>query len=696
MPPPADKNLQIMLLVAVALNVIPHTLAMPPWVTVAAVSFLLWSALRIQRNWSLPPKSLRAFLTFAGCAAVFVQWKTILGQEPATALLVYLATLKLLESANYRDAMLVIFTSYFLLMAHLLSSQSLASTLYMAFDVLVVTTLMYQVHRRDRRSSIRAFRPAFKLLAISLPVWIFLFLMFPRFSAGFFRLKVQPSNGTGFSDRINPGDIASLADSEVVAFRATFRGSVRPAMDDMYWRGAMLHFAGQGLRWSRDNEVLPDRISEKAAKGRDVYIQEIVLEPNFRKWLFGLDVPRSLDFDDPVKQRLIRRRAGLIFESDSEIGQRVLYRVASRRTAPTQILGSQERRIFLQTPQDITPDVEDLAKTLKKGTEGSTSLAVERVLRWFDEENFSYTKSPGILRTGQLREFLFESKRGFCEHYAAAFATIMRLMNIPARVIIGFHGGKLNRYGDYVMVRNLDAHAWAEVWSDERQRWDRVDPTSAVAPLRLSLGGDFNLLEPSLRQMSPELLKAGIGESRLSRLHAKAMMVWDATAMRWTNFLLRYDFSYQQEIFGQLGLGGANRMIFFTWVAVGIVLFIIVLQFFLRRQAKREDVVLASYHRYCSRLEKAGLTRLPGEGPLDFLDRAVRFCPRQADEIRAITEDFVALRYGPGAAGEAPSVPEFFHGPPPPRPPAADFPERFKRLRLQAKTFRIRPISKVP
>ncbi len=691
MPRPADKNLQIMLLVAVALNVIPHTLSMPPWVTVASVSFLLWAALRIHRNWPLPSKTLRALLTFTGCAAVLMQWKTILGQEPATALLVYLATLKLLESANYRDAMLIIFTSYFLLMAHLLNSQSLPSTLYMAFDVFIVTTLMYQVHRRDRRSSIRAFRPAFKLLAVSLPVWIFLFLMFPRFSAGFFRLKVTPSNGTGFSDHINPGDIANLAENDTIAFRATFRGNVNPNIDDMYWRGAMLHFAGQGLLWSRENEVLPDRISEKGFQGRESYVQEIVLEPNFRKWLFGLDVPRSLEFEDPIKQRLIRRRAGLIYESDSEIGQRVLYQVISSRGAPTQILGAQERRIFLQTPEDVTPDVEELAKNLKKGTEASTSLAVEKVLKWFDEENFAYTKSPGKLRTGQLREFLFETKRGFCEHYAAAFATLMRLMNIPARVIIGFHGGKLNRYGDYVMVRNLDAHAWTEVWNDERQRWERVDPTSAVAPLRLSLGGDFNLLEPSLQQMSPELLRAGVGESQLSRLHAKAMMIWDAAAMRWTNFLLRYDFSYQQEIFGQLGLSGANRIIFFTWLTVGIILFIIVLQFFLRRQAKREDPVLASYHRFCARLEKAGLSRLPGEGPLNFLERTIRFCPQQADEIRGIAEDFIALRYGPGAETNKVDRAGAFQGLASLPSPAPDFAERMKRLRSQAKTFRIRP-----
>ncbi len=653
MAAPPGKQIQLLLLLVVGFNVIPHTFELPPWVTATSITFLLWTSLHLFKNVALPPPWLRALLVACGVGGVFFQWQTILGQEPATALLVYLASLKTLEATRYRDAMIIVFTSYFLLMAHLLVSQSLPSTLYMGLDVLLVTSLMFQIHKRDRRASARSFRPAMRLLAVSLPVWIFLFVAFPRFSTGFWRLSAPPSTLTGFSDEMSPGDVERLIGSEDPAFRVTFTRGRPPSPEDMYWRGAILHVSEGGLRWSREGrEPKPSRLGETARRnqGRSV-VQEIVLEPNYKKWLFALDVPRDIGFGDPVKNTQVRRRPGWVFETAKDVGARVLYEAFSSSEHPAQSLSEEERRAYTQLPPDVGQDVTELAARLDSETDGSARARADRVLKFFDDEGFRYTREPGALKTGRLSEFLFETKVGFCEHFAASFSSLMRLMRVPARVVVGFQGGVYNGFGRYLIVRNLDAHAWSEVWDESAGHWRRVDPTATIAPLRIRGGGDFNLVEPNqLRDgLSADMIRSGYGRGWATRWTWRARLAWDAAASRWNNFLLKYDFQYQQELLAKLGLGGASRWIFFLWVGVGLLLFAIALQAILRFQAKREDPLLDGYHRFCARCEAAGLPRAATEGPLAFARRLSRARPGQSREIEALTAEFIALRYGRAA-----------------------------------------------
>ncbi|MCM2281456.1 MAG: DUF3488 and DUF4129 domain-containing transglutaminase family protein [Bdellovibrionaceae bacterium] len=643
------KQLQLLLLLIVSFNVIPHTFELPPWITATSISFLLWTALHLFKNVTLPPTWLRAIFVVAGGVGVFFQWHTIVGQEPATGLLVYLASLKMLEATRYRDAMYVIFTSYFLLMAHLLTSQSLPSTLYMGLDVLLITALMFQLHKRDRRTSPRSLRPAMRLLGVALPVWIFLFLVFPRFSAGLWRLNAPPPTQTGFSDDMSPGDVEKLIQSDEPAFRATFTGGEPPSPIDLYWRGAILYSADGGLRWSRNGaEPDTDRFVRAPGLSGPRVRQEIVLEPAFKKWLFALDFPREIEFDDPLRHSQVRRRPGMIFEVSKEIGSRTIYQASSSRETPAQALSIFDRKLYLQLPSDLTTDVIELAQRLNADTDSSTRARVDRVMRFFDDEEFRYSKEPGALKTGLLREFLFESKVGFCEHFAASFATLMRLMKVPARVVVGFQGGIYNGFGRYVLVRSLDAHAWAEVWDESQSRWLRVDPTATIAPLRLRVGGDYNLVDSRdlAAGVSEEMIRNGFGRGWATRFSWRARLAWDAAAMRWNNFLLKYDFQFQQELFAKLGLGEANRWIFFLWLAAGLLLFAILLQTALRLKAKKEDPLLDGYHRFCSRCAQAGLPRLSQEGPLAYSRRLIARYPDAAIEIEQLMREFITLRYG--------------------------------------------------
>jgi hypothetical protein len=435
----------------------------------------------------------------------------------------------------------------------------------------------------------------------------------------------------------------------------------------MYWRAAILA-ESRGLSWARGASERLRAPKSTDANGPIGY--EVILEPGFRRHLFTLESARAVEFDDRSLQDSLRVGLGEVFSLEQAAEGRIFYRGSADVGPRAATEKPEELRRWLQVPADVGQGAIDLARRLGDGaqTDGERS---ERVQRYFAEGGFRYTKSPGSLRTGGLDEFLFESKRGFCEHFAGAYATLMRLMGVPARVVVGFFGGKLNEFNSYILVRGLDAHAWVEIYRRDLGgasatgaatgpiaaagaegaggAWQRVDPTIVVAPLRSVLGGDFNLADPSWLQAglsSDEMQKR---RGWLPRLAWRAEMAWDATTTAWTSFLLRYDFAYQAQLLAGLGLGGANRLIFMIWLIIGAFGIGAAIYAFLRWQSKREDPLVKAWRIFCARLERAGVARPPAEGPVAFAERLrqARSLPgAAAARAEALAREFAELRYG--------------------------------------------------
>jgi protein-glutamine gamma-glutamyltransferase len=653
---PWDKNLQLLLALIVAFNVAPHVIHVPAWITALALVCFSWKYLYLSQGVPLPQRWLLAVAAVVASAGCFIHYGTILGHQAASGLLVCLASLKLLETNRYRDAMLVIFTSFFLLMAHLLESQSLLSTVFMSLDVLLITTLMFHIHKRDRRQSVRSLRPAMRMLGLALPVWILLFFVFPRFTSVFWDAP-QLEAGTGFGDDLNPGSIDRLIENEAPAFRAAFQAGRLPSPESLYWRGAILSVS-EGLRWnrvsrpgSRNSEILP--ASEDEPSQQTTY--DVWLEPGFQKWLFVLEYVNGFQAGDWVKTHRIQQQQGFVFEAGREIRTRLPYSATASREAPLQRLSEPERRLFLQLPAGLDDRTIALAQSLA-GPNAKAEQLSRRLLDWFDENGFRYTREPGALKakTGvnQLSEFLFETRRGFCEHFAGTYATLMRAMGVPARVVVGFQGGQYNELGDYLLVRHLDAHAWAEIWvkssdSDPLQgRWKRVDPTETVAPLRIQLGGEYNRLDSEALALglSGADLRRGMN-SRLGRIFSQGALAWDAIQMKWNAFLLSYDFEYQMQLLNSLGLKTASGVILVVILISLLAAIGFGLVFALRFRARKPDPVLAEWRRFCRALEKGGVVREETEGPLAFGQRAALAQPRNAAVIREVVDLYINLRF---------------------------------------------------
>ena len=675
-----DKEIQLLLVAIIAFNILPHMADIPIWTSAIAYFFLAWKTLALLRGLVRPPRWFLWSISVLCSVGVAFEYQTIFGHEAASALLVILASAKLLETNRYRDAMFVIFTAFFLLMTHLLNSQSLFSTVFMAVDVLLITTLMFQLHKQERRKSPRSFRPVMKMLSLAIPVWIFLFVAFPRFSTNLYRFSTQSQTG-GFSDSLDPGEIENLADSQEVAFRVNFDGKV-PAPEMLYWRGSILSVA-DGLRWKKPErggwgqDPRPSRTSDQATETATRIGYHVFLEPRFRTWIFALDYAKSVTGSAKMQALGLRQRQGLIWETQRPLSGRAVYDGESTTLPQLQFLIADDREAFLQLPENLDPRVREVAQVWLKEAEALQASSetptfadkvADRGFKWFIDQKFRYTKSPGVFQgdgVQQLSQFLFDRKLGFCEHYAAAFATLMRAAGVPARVTVGFQGGSYNDYGGYWIVRDLEAHAWTEIWRDDPTRksagrWVRVDPTSIIAPLRIRMGGDYNLLgsEDLQGDLDPATLQAQIN-ARSGRLLFKMSAAWDAIQMRYNAFLNEYDFEFQKSLLEKIGLVDVTRLFLFGLVGFGLISFVAALSFALRRRALKVDPLLQTWRTFCRKLERAGLERAPNEGPLDFAERAAEKYPEKAAEIQTVATMFANLRYGPTGEDQKARLKEF-------------------------------------
>lgn len=641
----SSQYLQLFLTVVVALNIVPFVGEVPIWILAFSSSFITWSALYVFRIVRLPNKFVRWSLAVACMAGVFIQFKSIVGQEPATAFLILLAALKLLETVRYRDAMYVTFVSYFLLMDYVLISQTLAATIYMVFSIGAITTLLFYLHGDRGKLSLRSLKTVLRTLWLAVPIWVFLFIIFPRFSAALWTINSDTKAKSGFSDELNPGDIAQLVESDELAFRATFISGPQPRYEEMYWRGGILWYS-DGLKWTKKN--VPPTVSSYANK-QDQTVQEIVLEPGYSKFIFGLDKPLAIRAvgNSPFS---VVSKTGSVFERLSDASIRTLYNVNSAIRLQDEELSTKERLVYLQTPR-VSSEIQNLVANLK-GSSAQSSLSQtseeklsEAVIDYFLKNKFRYTKAPGSMK--DLDDFIFNKKIGFCEHFAGTYATLMRLLGVPSRVVIGFQGGIKNKFADHWIIRSLDAHAWDEIFI-QGQGWTRVDPTSFIAPMRITLGGDYNNIDlASLpANFTRDQLDIRINATAVNRWFNNTSLAFDLISSRWNNFLLRYDFEYQSSILSSLGVRSGQRALLITSLIVGIAILLLFTRYWMRRAKKRFDPLVDAYRDFCNDIRLLGVARLPSEGPLQYSGRLGRSWPDRAEDLNSLLKDYSNYRYG--------------------------------------------------
>ncbi|MBI3372242.1 MAG: DUF3488 domain-containing transglutaminase family protein [Betaproteobacteria bacterium] len=614
------------LAISLALVIVPHSERVPWWVSVSALCLLGWRTYLVLNLRPLPWRWVPLALAVIGMAGIWLEYRTLFGRSAGIALLVLFAGLKLIEMRSHRDATVVVFLSYFLIITNFLFTQSIPTALVMCCALLVITTTLVSFNA-PQRNIVALVHIAGTVLLHAVPIAVLLFMLFPRVQGPLWRLPQDAYTGiTGLSETMSPGSFSKLSQSDAIAFRALFSGRPPPSRH-LYWRGPVfLDFDGRTWRNGSFR-----RLSEFELTGGETrYSYTVILEPHQRDWLFALDMPEYLP-----PRAWISGDGQLI--SYAPVRTRMRYEMASlagarlaEEEAPA-VLGR-----ALRLPPNFNPRTRALSEQWRREARGDEQI-VQTALRHLRDGGFQYTLLPPLLGRDSVDEFLFSTRAGFCEHFSSAFVFLMRSAGVPARVVTGYQGGELNPVDRYLTVRQADAHAWAEVYL-RNQGWIRVDPTAAVSPLRLDSG--LAGAVPGAEQL-PLLLRAEIPEWIRS-----ARNNWEALVNQWNLQILGYNTDRQREFLNRLGMIDPDwKSLAFAMLTSTAVVLALLIAWSLRG-LRRSDPVQNAWVAFCAKLGGRGLERRPQEGPRDFALRASDRFPGQRAAIGAVSELYIALRYG--------------------------------------------------
>ncbi|HEY6095550.1 MAG TPA: DUF3488 and transglutaminase-like domain-containing protein [Gallionellaceae bacterium] len=613
------------LLASIVLVSAPHAEHLPPWVVAVCTMLLAW---RAYLNWSgnaLPPRWLLLTVTLAGVGGILIEFHTLFGRDAGVTLLILLATLKLLELRAVRDATVLIYLSSFIIITNFFYSQSIPTALFMLLTLLVIMATWIHMH-----TGTLALRPRLRLAGLlllqAIPLTLLLFVLFPRVQGPLWGMPQDAYSQSGLDDKMAPGSMSRLSLSDAVAFRVSFAGTP-PLREQMYWRGPVL-WDYDGRTWTQGTEVRSKQ-PQLDAQGATVDYT-VTLEPHNKRWLFALDMPAKLSVPARLTydfQTLSRAPVSTRMRYDAS--SNLSYRANVEET-PYQL----QRAVAL--PIGLNPRARQLATEWRTSLPNAEAI-MNAALTYFNRQGFVYTLEPPLLGTNAVDDFLFNSKKGFCEHYASSFVFLMRAAGVPARVVTGYQGGEFNDLGGYYIVRQSDAHAWTEVWLQGRG-WVRADPTAVIAPSRVQAGLNAALPDnaalPFLaRTQSPLLLRLRFN--------------LDALTNQWNQWVLGYNTERQFALLTRLGMEDISwrKMAINLLIGVGMLVGLFALFMLRRLYVQRHDPAQMLYLRFCRKLAHAGLQRAAHEGPQDFANRAALARPQWAPAIRDITARYLALRY---------------------------------------------------
>ena len=626
------------LLVVALMTALPHAEHLPTLLSLLIAGLLVWRAWLWYANARLPSRWVLALLLLAGMAGIVWQFHTLFGRDVGVALLAFFVALKPMETHSRRDALVLVMLGYFLLLTHYFYSQSIPTGLWLLLSAPLLTATLIRLYGgvQPIRATVRY---AVLLLVQALPFMLILYLLFPRIAGPLWGLPQDAYAGlSGLSDSMAPGSMNQLIQSGAIAFRVQFADAV-PEQSTLYWRGPALD-RYDGLTWRAS--PLPPQIKSTPpvieASGKHVdYVT--TLEASNQRWLLALDVPTTL----PPESEWA---ASLEVLAKQPVRDRTRYAFTSTlRYHVNQV----ENLILLQhalhLPAAINPRARALAAQWRLQARSDDQVA-SAALAMFRQEAFYYTLRPPLLGEQAMDEFLFDTRRGFCEHYASAFVFLMRAAGVPARVVTGYQGGELNPVDGFFTVRQSDAHAWAEIWL-AGQGWVRVDPTAAVAPSRVEQG-----IVAALEEGEPLPILLRLDSAWLRGMRNR----WEASNNAWNQWIIAYNPQRQRELLSRMGLKNPDWQSMTAMLSAlsGIALLLVTIWALYQRRT--DDPAQRAWQRYCARLQRRGIGRAPWEGPLEFASRVVRERP----DLGALTTEaarcYADLRYGKSAQGRSPQL----------------------------------------
>ena len=629
-----NKSILIFLLASIGLIAFPHSKNIP--IPLFAFFYLLlsWRFIGIwKQNW-LPNKLTLFFLTVCGLVLIYSQHHGLLGRDAGTRLFVTALGLKLLEIKSERELYLITYLAFIVAASQFLYQQSLLMAAYILFVCCVLLATLVCINS-SKPQPFAALKTAGIILLQAIPMAVVLFILFPRIEAPKWMFFNEPHQAkAGLSDSMEPGSISDLGMSDELVFRVKFTKDLPPP-SQRYWRGPVLSYT-DGKKWTQIKDLRFKQFLDKPVFSGSPYQYTLLMEPQNKNWVFALEMPA--DYALPLSQN-----ANYQLMTSESPDKRTEYKIISYLNYNTGFITRTEYKDATQLPNPPSDKIKQLVKQLH-GFDSTPDAFIKQLLTHFRQEDFHYTLTPPLMEENPIETFLFETRYGFCSHYAAAFVYLMRVANIPARVVTGYQGGEWNKVGNFLEIRQADAHAWAEVWL-ENKGWVRFDPTAAIAPERIERNINIDQLMPGgIISFSP----TGAAAQTAFNWLKQTRQLWSNIDYNWQRWVINYDNKNQSSFLSSLGITDIKAMMY--WMIGSIGLIAALLSWLLLYQKQQTvDPVLRIYNRFCKKLAKRGLPKGQCEGAKDFAERIKMTLPEQAGAIDQITHLFIKLRYGKNA-----------------------------------------------
>lgn len=615
----------------------PQIVRMPVPMIFMTLLPMLWRIAAELRGWKPLAAWIRHSATVMAILTLFLTYGNVAGRRAAVSLLTIMLALKMIECYRIRDARLVLSFSLFLCATQFLFSQKILMPVYGAVTVVFVLVTLTQLHRNEAFQGTGRTPPiaasvlselgfSFRLLGLALPIGLAFFLFFPRWAMPLWGIpETTLDSKTGLSDSMSPGSIETLFMDDSPAFRVQFKDVV-PTPSDLYWRGPVFwNFNGQ--TWSGGfygTNISADTRPDKEGAPWEYQVQ---LEPSERRWLFALDYPAitpngsrvTMDFQI-LRRKPVTQLLEYSMFSDPEFIDSPDLLVTLRATA-------------LDLPRKHNPRTRKLMQNWQEQGLAGQAL-VERVLQHFNQEEFHYSLDSPLLGSDSVDDFLFETRTGYCEHYASAFTVMMRMAGIPARVVTGYQGGWYNQMGEYLLIRQSDAHAWSEVWF-QGAGWTRVDPTAAVSPVRIAQGSLGALSSPRhiLDYAWLRNFRNGV----------------DIVQQRWNDWVIEYGAKKQASLLAPLGLErmSPSKLVILLFAVIGLFSIFMVPLVLRVRGPGRKDPLKAAWQTFLKRLKSAGYEAPASSGAIELAQAASLCLPDDSKHIHSIADLYTRYRYSP-------------------------------------------------
>lgn len=625
------KSENLLLIISLALVAFPHFLRMPVLISLLCILVITWRLFYEVKNILYPGKLVRFILLLVGVGTVLFSYQTLVGRHAGTALLVLMLCLKLTEFKNKRDAVVIIFLGYFVVITGFLFSQSIPVAIYMLLTVILLTTTLVAFQHKAR-SQMPHVKLASRMILYSLPLAGVLFVLFPRVPGPLWGLPEDAYNAkTGISDTMSPGLISSLASSNEVAFRVKFTKNI-PASEYRYWRGPVFWFYN-GRAWNAPGRrrLKADFINYQALS--DPLSYAITLQPHQQHWAFALDIPAQIP-----QQAFITPDLQMMF--NKKVTETLRYQLTSYTNYYLPRYTSVSFDRYLELPGNISPKSRSLVKQWQHQNLSKEQI-VDKALNYFANNEFYYSRKSPLLFDDPVDEFLFETKKGYCEHYSSAFTVLMRMAGIPARVVTGYYGGELNPLGEYMIIRQSDAHAWSEVFL-QHKGWIRIDPTAVIPPSRIEAEEDIVRIKPESNQAITITRKT----SWLTRSLRGVRYTLDSINNTWSQWVIGYNNKKQSAIFNAFGIPeitwkGLSTIMFFM-----LTIMLTIFSFYIFGTRIKNDPISKIYLRFCQKAARKGLQKQDSETASQFAKRVIDLVPDKKLAIMKITTMYNNLRYG--------------------------------------------------